>query len=140
MIQHVKTFGHAIDDFPVRDETERVEDEEFGRSDASLDILLKHAFKTEPAGLNPEHAWQKFSRRVQGPFGTAGLEAPDFSSIEAELLSSGGRVQQAPFVLNDRIEDQNSHMERTSAIDCLWSMLRPNASGRPHGVNAWMLG
>ena len=144
MIQYARQFDvplpSSIDDddctaWDTDDENE-VGDTEL---DTSLDYLLKYALKSGPGESDAEHAWQRLSKRVQGPFGTAALEAPCLSSIEAELLTSGGRIQQAPFVLNDKVENRARLERRSTAIDSLWEMLRPDVSGRSHGGCAWML-
>src|SRR4051812_5400091 len=108
MIQHVRPFNATFnptrlpagiddEDSSAWDETEDDEQAGIAEFDTSLDYLLKYALKTQSSRPDSTSAWQQLSRRVQGPFGGAALalEAPDFSSIEAELLSSGGRVQQA---------------------------------------------
>jgi hypothetical protein len=131
MIQHARTFSLPIpadldDDIYTLDDPvdEEVFEAEF---DDSLDHLLKHAMKSTSSAPDNGRVWQQLSRRVKGPFGFA-LEAPALDSIEAELLTSGGRVQQAPFVLSDRVRDRSQ--ERHSAVDSLCEMLRSGTSVR----------
>lgn len=149
MIQHIRPLSVALPYNPYLDEVEdpiSLEDELLeaeafeAEFDESLDHLLKHAFKTTSQAKERDtgHVWQQLSRRVQGPFGYAALEAPALDSLEAELLSSGGRVQQAPFVLNDKVTERAKRptMERASAVDGLWDMLRFGAPGRALGGSA----
>jgi hypothetical protein len=133
MIQHARTFSHplpaGLDDDDILSLDDPVDEEAFeAEFDDTLDHLLKHAMKT--TSNVPDHGgvWQQLSRRVQGPFGYAALEAPALNSIEAELLTSGGRVQQAPFVLSDRVRERSR--ERHSAVDSLCDMLRSGTTVR----------
>ncbi len=149
MIQHVRHFNVALPAVPDTDEDDSLEFDHLTDAEAfeaelddSLDHLLKHAMKTATQRPDSGLAWQRLSRRVQGPFGVAALEAPALNSLEAELLASGGRIQQAPFVLNDKVTERGRRpcMESAPAIDCLWDMLRFGASGRALGGSAGVLG
>src|SRR5437016_857619 len=150
MIQHAKPydtqspFGPSIDedDLLALELEDPIEADTFeAEFDESLDHLLKHALKTTAQEPDTGHVWQRLSRRVQGPFGFAALEAPALDSLEAELLASGGRIQQAPCVLNDSVTERARRpaMERSAAIDCVWDMLRFGASGRAVGGSAGVL-
>jgi hypothetical protein len=153
MIQHAKAFNIAniaslpspadIDDDDIFALDDPVEEEVFeAEFDDTLDHLMKHAMKSTSATPDNGRVWQQLSRRVQGPFGFAALEAPALNSIEAELLTSGGRVQQAPFVLNDKVTERSRDQgrEQRGAVDCLWDMLRFGASGRTLGSSVGILG
>ena len=118
----------GVDDDPFTLD-DPVEEELFeAEFDDTLDHLLKHAMKTTSKTPDTGRVWQQLSRRVRGPFGYAALEAPALDSIETELLTSGGRVQQAPFVLSDRVRDHSR--ERHGAVDALCDMLRSGTSVR----------
>ena len=151
MIQHAKFFVVALPSSPaigeddVLDISDAIEAEALeAEFDESLDHLLKHAMKSTAQAHEPDtgQVWQKLSRRVQGPFGFAALEAPALNSLEAELLATGGRVQQAPFVLNDKVTEsgRRPNMERSTAVEGLWDMLRFGATGRPLGGSVGILG
>jgi hypothetical protein len=81
----------------LRDRIETV-----GASDAdeSLDLLVKHALKSnapQTPAPNTNNVWSKLSRRVKGPFGRMAVEGPEGSGSEMSVLGPKG----APFSVGD---------------------------------------
>jgi hypothetical protein len=135
MIQHIRTMPFPLP--PVEDlPAVTVASEDTDLADTSLDHLLKHALKTMPQDVDGGRIWDNLARRVRGPFGAAALEAPAFNSSETELMTSGGRVRLAPFVLSDKVQKRSR--EHAHAIDCLFEMLRVDSSGRWQPSCVWM--
>jgi hypothetical protein len=107
------------------------------QDEEELNVLLKHALERSPEPADGNRVWQELTRKVCGPFGAPALEAPSFTSLEFEMMASGGVVQPAPFVLSDRAHgSQHHHEEGESPI---WGMLRFVCSGFSHTGRAWML-
>jgi hypothetical protein len=112
--------------------------------DESLDLLLKHALGTSRQEPNGSVVWQQLNRKVRGPFGTPALESPSLSSLEIELMQSGGLVQPAPFVVSDKaLRGHDREHESTGAGPAssgpLWEMLRFVSSGLSQNGYAWLL-
>src|SRR5438270_11199730 len=68
-------------------------------ADRDFDFLLKHALSGAQVQPDGGRVWQQIARKMRGPFGSPALEGPGCTTFEQVLMSSGGRVQLAPFVL-----------------------------------------
>lgn len=140
MIQHVRVRRVAVPQNMFRSlvprlrciSTSAVESEQ---ADETLDVLLKHAFKSAPEEQENDHIWQRLARKMIGPFGAPALEGPAMSNLEIELDSSGGWSRSAPFAL--RIQDKPHHGSSTPGHESLWSLLRFDQLGLPQrGCNS----
>jgi len=139
MIQHIRTVPTPLPfgkDF-TEDDDEPEDLYELEEADEPLAHLLKHALKSLPEDTNSGRIWQQLANRVRGPFGVAALEAPAYTSFEAEIMASGGRAYLAPFALSDRVRKPRRH--HRDAIDLFVEMLRSDQSGRTHPAGALML-
>src|SRR5207253_3697359 len=84
--------------------------------------LPEEALRPAPEEANFGGVWQRLAERVGGPFGGAALESPALSSLEAELLASGGSAQATPFVLSERAVHK--------PLNCLLEVLHFNSISR----------
>src|SRR5689334_4726238 len=94
-----------------------LEEESADDADSDFDFLLKHALSGPPAQADGGKVWQQIARKMRGPFGTPALEGPACSTFEQVLMSSGGRVQLAPFVLGSPGHGENPDGQKGS--DCV---------------------
>ena len=95
--------------------------------------------------VNLEEGAEEIMRQVReavakygetGPFGAPALEGPGCTTLEQALMSSGGRVQLAPFVLGS----PTNHEEpaKLHGTEALWERLRCfSVSTAPKGYS-WM--
>jgi len=111
--------------------------EEFEQDEEQLDVLLKFALERSPEAADGNRVWQQITRKVLGPFGAPALEAPAGTSLELEMMVSGGRRQPAPFALSDSA--RGSQHSRTENAQPIWGMLRCVCSGIAQRGNAWLL-
>jgi hypothetical protein len=126
------SFGEDL----MEDDDETEELYELEEADEPLDHLLKHALKNLPEDSNAGHIWKQLADRVRGPFGVAALEAPAYTSFEAEIMATGGRAYLAPFALSDKA--RKPRRQRREAIDLFVEMLRSDQSGRTQPAGALM--
>ena len=104
--------------------------------DDEFEFLLRHALSA--AGPEPDggKVWQHVARKMRGPFGAPALEGPGCTTLEQALMSSGGRVQLAPFVLGS----PSNHEEpaKLPGTESLWERLRCfSVASAPKGYS-WM--
>ncbi|MDQ5823369.1 MAG: hypothetical protein M3441_04045 [Chloroflexota bacterium] len=79
---------------------ERIEEASAPEADESLDLLVKHALKTnapQAPAPNSNNVWSKLSSRVRGPFGKMAVEGPAGAGSEMSVLGAKG----APFSVGD---------------------------------------
>ncbi len=79
---------------------ERIEEASAPDADESLDLLVKHALKSnapQTPAPNSNNVWSKLSRRVRGPFGKMAVEGPECSGSDMSVLGPNG----APFSVGD---------------------------------------
>jgi hypothetical protein len=110
------------------------------QDEEQLDILLKFALERSPEEADGNRVWQQITRKVLGPFGSPALEAPAGTSLELEMMISGGRRQPAPFAISDNARgSQHSQYDGSQNSQPIWSMLRCVCSGIAQRGNAWLL-
>ena len=105
-------------------------------SDDEFEFLLRHALSTSSAEPDGGKVWQHVARKMRGPFGAPALEGPGCTTLEQALMSSGGRVQLAPFVLGS----PSNHEEpaKLPGTESLWERLRCfSVATAPKGYS-WM--
>jgi hypothetical protein len=90
--------------------------------DREFEFLLKHALADAPAQPDGGKVWQQIARKMRGPFGAPALEGPGCTTFEQVLMSSGGRVQLAPFVLGS--PEHSEKPDGPKGSECVWEMLR----------------
>lgn len=79
---------------------ERIEEASAPDADESLDLLVKHALKSnapQAPAPNSKNVWSKLSSRVRGPFGKMAVEGPAGAGSEMSVLGAKG----APFSVGD---------------------------------------
>jgi hypothetical protein len=106
------------------------------RSDDEFEFLLKHALSTTREPADGGKVWQQIARKMRGPFGTPALEGPGCTTLEQVLMSSGGRVQLAPFVLGSPTHGEKPPGPR--GTECVWEMLRCVSSTTAPKGYSWL--
>jgi len=113
------------------------EEEQTKGADDAFDFLLKHALTNTPEQADGGKVWQHIARKMRGPFGTPALEGPGCTTLEQVLMSSGGRVQLAPFVFGS--PDHREKPDGPRGTECVWEMLRcVSSTNTPKGYS-WLL-
>jgi hypothetical protein len=101
-----------------------------------FEFLLRHALSTTAAEPDGGKVWQHLARKMRGPFGAPALEGPGCTTLEQALMSSGGRVQLAPFVLGSPWNHEEPAMP--GGTESLWARLRCfSVATAPKGYS-WM--
>ena len=101
-----------------------------------FEFLLRHALSSAAAEPDGSKMWQHIARKMRGPFGTPALEGPGCTTLEQALMSSGGRVQLAPFVLGGPLNHEEPAIPQ--GTESLWKMLRCfSVASAPKGYS-WM--
>ncbi|MFL5735645.1 MAG: hypothetical protein ACJ78Q_21010 [Chloroflexia bacterium] len=104
--------------------------------DDEFHVLLKHAMAAAPERQDGGKLWQQLARKVRGPFGAPALEGPGCTTLEQVLMSSGGRVQLAPFVLSSLTGCPNP--SGAKGPETLWEMLRCVPAATAPKSYTWM--
>jgi len=102
----------------------------------SLQVLLKHAFRANPAESAASQVLQRLTRLVRGPFGTA-LEGPTQSSLEVELLTSGGWSDPIPFAAP--IDTRKRGLPFARGRESVWNLVRFDQVSLPPRVCSALL-
>jgi hypothetical protein len=112
------------------------EDEVSNNMDDGFEFLLKHALAGAREQVDGGKVWQQIARKMRGPFGTPALEGPGCTMLEQVLMSSGGRIQLAPFVLGSPEHGEKPGGPR--GTECLWEMLRCVSSTTAPKGYSWL--